>query len=90
MTLDCLSLISSVYLKNDLTLTLCESAPLTEGSLNFPDRHICKSDSISCLKVEVIFLLMHLVFLSVFTQELQHENIVALYDVQVSFFLFLA
>ncbi len=48
MTLNCLSLISSVYLKNDLTLTLCESAPLTERSLSFPDRNICKSDSISC------------------------------------------
>lgn len=33
MTLNCLSLISAVYLKKDLTLTLCESAPLIDISV---------------------------------------------------------
>lgn len=83
MTLNCLPLISSVYLKNDLTSTLSEFAPLTERILDFPDRNISESDPISCcslvnLPANACFSVLG------FTQELQHENIVALYDVQVS------
>lgn len=43
-TLNCLSHISSVYLKNDLTLTLFESVPLTGRRLDFPDRNISECD----------------------------------------------
>lgn len=72
-TLSCISLISSVYLKSDLTFTLCESA------FDRKDRALWKWFH-RLPFAQIIWLC------SVFTQELQHENIVALYDVQVRVF----
>lgn len=51
MTPNCFSVISSLYLKRKVTLTLCKSAPLTEMSLDFPDRNISERASIKCCTV---------------------------------------
>lgn len=63
----------SMYLKNDPTLWVC-TFDREEPSLIEILKDDGERDSIGKL----------MVFCSVFAQELQHENIVALYDVQVS------
>lgn len=52
-----------------------------------PDRNMNESDPINfCRLVDAPANSFH--FLALFAQELQHENIVALYDVQVSLGIF--